>query len=558
MNPAYALGIDYGTNSVRALIVDTRTGEEIGTAVSDYRHGDKGVVLDAKDPNLARQHPQDYIDGMLEAVAGALAQAAGHEGFSPEAICGIGVDTTGSTPIPVDARLRPLALDPRFDAEPAAMAWLWKDHTSHADAAEITARAKEEHPEYLAKCGGTYSSEWFWSKMLHCARTAPEVFAAAHTWVEHADWMPALLCGVDDPAAMKRGACAAGHKGMFHPSWGGYPDAAFLGALDPGLARVRATLPDKVYSIAQSAGGLSAEWAAKLGLREGTPVAVGAIDAHLGAVGSGIGTGTLVKIMGTATCDIMTAPLEQGLPDIPGLCGIAVESVLPGCYGLEAGQAAVGDIFNWFVERIQPGGQGHDALTEDAAQLLPGESGLLALDWHNGNRTVLIDQRLTGMLVGMTLHTKPAEIYRALVEATAFGARAIIERLVEYDVPVERVVCCGGISAKNRMVMQIYADILGRPMELSGSAQTCALGAAMAGAVASGVHPDFAAAAAAMTRTHPDRFEPIAENQVVYEQLYLLYRQLHDLFGPVDYAANPAPLMKHLLEIKEAAKAVRG
>ncbi len=251
-------------------------------------------------------------------------------------------------------------------------------------------------PHYLAKCGGTYSAEWYWSKLLHCARTCPEVFAAAYTWVEHADWLPAVLCGAAHPAKLKRCICAAGHKGMYHRAWGGYPDEEFLGQLDARFVAVRRTLPDEVYHIGEIAGTLSEEWAARTGLPAGIPVSFGAFDAHLGGVGAGIAPGVLVKIMGTSTCDLMVETLEKELPDIPGLCGIVPESILPGFYGFEAGQSAVGDIFNWFVNVVQPAGCGHQALTEQATPLLPGESGLLALDWHNGNRTVLVDQRLTG------------------------------------------------------------------------------------------------------------------------------------------------------------------
>ena len=556
----FAIGLDYGTNSVRALIVDVDTGEEIAASVWGYAHGDQGVVLDPRQPDLARQHPADYLEGIRRTVRGALKAARARKGFAPDRVVGIGVDTTGSTPMPVDRAGRALTDQPAFRENPAAMAWLWKDHTGHAEAAEITAAAAQRKPEYLAKCGGTYSSEWFWSKILRCRRAAPKVFAAAHTWVELADWVPAVLTGTTAPEQMKRGYCAAGHKAMFHPSWGGYPAADFLAALDPGLARIRATLPERAHTIAEAAGGLTPEWAKALGLPAGLPVAVGAFDAHLGAVGSGIEPGTLVKIIGTSTCDIAVAPLSTALPDIPGLCGIVPESVLPGCHGLEAGQSAVGDIFNWFVQRIQPGGAAkgsHEALTRDATRLRPGESGLLALDWHNGNRTVLVDQRLSGLVVGLSLHSAPAEIYRALVEATAFGARAIVERIEEYGVRIRRVVNCGGISVKSPMTMQIYADVLGRPIEISRSAQTCALGAAMAGAVAAGAHRDFAAAARRMTGVLPQRFRPAAASVRVYDRLYAQYRKLHDAFGTRAGAGSLHGVMKELLAIRDQVRGAK-
>jgi L-ribulokinase len=558
MTGKYTIGLDFGTNSVRALVVDVRTGAEVGTSVFDYPSGQRGILLDPADPHLARQNPHDYVVGLTGAVRGALEQAAARDGFDPADVVGIGVDTTGSTPIPVDAVGQPLALDPRFRDDLAAQVWLWKDHTAHAEAREITERAAELRPQYLAKCGGTYSSEWYWSKILHCLHVAPAVFDAATTWVEHADWVPAILTGTERPAALRRSICAAGHKALYHTSWGGYPDAEFLAALDPRLVRLRDALPSEAYSVAEAAGGLTEEWAGRLGLRPGIPVAVGAFDAHLGAVGSGIRRGTLVKIIGTSTCDLMVTPIEENVAEVPGLCGIVPESVLPGQFGLEAGQSAVGDIFNWLVEVIKPAGRGHRELTAEAERLRPGESGLLALDWHNGNRTVLVDQRLTGLILGLTLHTTPAEIYRALVEATAFGARVIMERYEEYGDPVDRIVNCGGISASNPMVMQIYADVMGRPIQISRSAQTCALGAAIAGAVVAGReaggHDDFASAMDAMTGVQETVFHPDPERRETYDRLYDLYRRLHDTFGVPGSEGDMFGLMKELLEIRDEAR----
>ena len=502
MSASTVIGLDYGTNSVRALVVNTANGRELGTAVWNYEQGDAGVLL-SRDPNLARQHPADYVKGAERAIRGALADARRRDRrFRADQVIGMGVDTTGSTPIPVDREGQALALQPRFARDLSAMAWLWKDHTGVAEAAEITALARELRPQYLAKCGGVYSSEWFFSKVLHCRRTAPKVFEAAHTWVECADWIPAMLTGTTAPGQLKVGVCAAGHKAMYHDAWGGYPDAEFLGKLDPKLGALRSRLPAKAHAVDQAVGGLTADWARRTGLPAGIPVAVGAFDAHLGGVGCGIAPGTLVKIIGTSTCDMMVVPLDQELADIPGLCGIVPGSILPGYYGLEAGQSAVGDIFNWFVNFIQPGGAkagSHEALSAGAAKLAPGESGLLALDWNNGNRTILVDQRLTGLLLGQTLYTTPAEIYRALIEATAFGALTIINRFEEYGVRVKQIVNCGGIAEKNPLVMQIYADVTGRPMRVSRSAQTCALGSAVAGAVVAGAHPNFSAAQRAMT-----------------------------------------------------------
>ncbi|MBK7405370.1 MAG: ribulokinase [Phycisphaerales bacterium] len=555
--PQFALGVDYGTNSVRALVVDTATGEEIATAVWEYAHGDHGVVLDPKDPNLARQHPADYLEGFVRSAAAAVRAAASHRGFRPDRIVGIGVDTTGSTPIPVDADGVALALHKQFAREPAAMAWLWKDHTSHAEAAEITDKARAAGLPYLAKCGGTYSSEWFWSKALRCERANPAVASAAAAWVELCDYVPGVLTGNSDPSSMRRSICAAGHKAMYHPSWGGLPSAEFLDSLSPGFSRIR--YETMAVPSSHTAGHLTAEHATRVGLPAGIPVAVGAFDAHMGAVGSGAAPGALVKIMGTSTCDCMVAPIDGGVPDIPGVCGIVPESILPGMLGIEAGQSAVGDIFNWFVSRIAPSGFGtgpdvHTALTREAAKLKPGESGLVALDWHNGNRTVLVDPLLTGLLVGQTLHTVPPEIYRALIEATAFGALKIIDRISEFGVPIDRVINCGGIAEKSPLVMQIYADVCNRPMFVSRSGQTCALGAAIFGAVVGGAHDDVPAAQRAMTAVRPESYKPDPAAAAVYHRLYAIYTALHDAFAASGPAAPLHHVMKELIQIRRQAR----
>lgn len=560
MKTKYSIGLDYGTNSVRALVVNITNGREVGTAVWNYAHGKEGVIL-SRDPNLARQHPADYVEGAEIAIKAALEEA--HQkvkSFRSEHVIGIGVDTTGSTPIPVDVEGHPLAFQKRFRRNPDAMAWLWKDHTSVAEAAEITALAAKMRPQYLAKCGGVYSSEWFFSKILHCLHSAPVVFREAYTWVELADWIPAMLTGTEAPDRLMVGVCAAGHKAMYNEAWGGYPDENFLAKLDPQLGALRRRLRPQAHAVNRSVGGLTAAWAERLNLPTGIPVAVGAFDAHLGAVGSSVAPGTLVKIIGTSTCDMMVVPKRQTLADIPGLCGIVEDSILPGYYGLEAGQSAVGDIFNWFVNYLQPQGEAgtHAFLSRQAGLLKPGESGLLALDWNNGNRTILVDQRLSGLLLGQTLYTTPAEIYRALIEATAFGALTIINRFEEFGVKVRQVVNCGGIAEKNPLVMQIYADITGRPMLLSRSAQTCALGAAIAGAVVAGrdrgSHPTFTAAQKAMTGLKPRQFRPNAKAHKIYQRLYPLYRQLHDIFGTATEKANLYPLMKELLEIRNEVR----
>ncbi len=550
---SYALGLDYGTNSVRALIVDTADGREVASAVFGYPSGVEGVILDDRDPNVARQHPKDYLDGFVATIRAVLAGST----VDPKDIVGLGVDTTGSSPLPVDAHNKPLALDlPQViefsSSDAARMTWLWKDHTSFAEAAEITDIADSLAMPYLAKCGGTYSSEWFWSKILHCARVAPEAFEAAHSWMEMADWIPAWVCGIRDPKLVKRGICAAGHKAMFHTEWGGLPSAEFLGQLDTRLEALRGRLYDEAHSSDQIAGYLSEEFAALTGLVVGTPVAVGAFDAHMGAVASGVKPGVLVKIIGTSTCDCMVHPLSENLPDIPGLCGIVPGSILPGMYGLEAGQSAVGDIFNWFVKEL--GHEGHEALNEKALELTPGSSGLLALDWNNGNRTILVDPRLSGLIVGFSLHSEAAEVYRALIEATAFGALTIIRRLEQYGVVVSEVVNCGGIAEKSALVMQIYADVCNKPMKISRSAQTCALGAAIFGSVVGGAHSTVSAAQVKMTGVKEQVFMPNQEAVEVYGRLYKLYMELHDAFGAV---SNPSlgHVMKDLISIREAARA---
>ncbi|MBV8780457.1 MAG: ribulokinase [Phycisphaerae bacterium] len=557
----YTIGLDYGTNSVRALLVDVSNGRELGEAVYNYEHGQAGIVLNRDQPDLARQHPSDYLTGIERTITAAIAQASKDPSFSPERVIGLGVDTTGSTPMPVDAQGNSLAMVGSFADQPDAMAWLWKDHTAHAEAEQITNAAAKDRPQYLAKCGGRYSSEWFWAKILRCARVAPKVFDAAYTWVEIADWIPAMMAGNQHPDTIVRGVCAAGHKAMFNDSWGGYPDDQFLSSLDPRLLRIRKTLSPKTVAVDHKAGTLSKEWAAKLGLKPGIPIAVGAFDAHLGAIGAGATDGTLVKIMGTSTCDIMIAPLNKPLADVPGLCGIVPGSVLPNYYGLEAGQSAVGDIFNWFVLQVRPMGQTgneamtHQSLTAEALRLRPGESGLLTLDWHNGNRTVLVDQRLTGMTVGTTLRTTPAEIYRSLIEATAFGARVIMERFEEFGVAVKRVINCGGIAARSPLAMQIYADVMNRPLSISRSTQTCALGSAVAGAVVAGKsaggYDDFSQAVGAMTAVQPQSFQPIAANVAVYEKMYGIYRKLHDAFGIRGHQADVSTVMKDLLDIRD-------
>ena len=557
----YALGLDYGTNSCRSLIVDISDGREVAAGVFPYPSGEQGVLADPSDPNAARQDPGDYIAG-LSSVRDAIRMARDADGdFDPARVVGIGVDTTGSTPIPVDRKGTPLGLLPEFRGRLDAMAWLWKDHTSHAEAAQITETARRLRPQYLARCGGAYSSEWFWSKLLHCRTVAPDVFKAAYSFVEHCDYMPALLAGDTNPDTLIRSVCAAGHKAMYCEQWGGLPDAEFLGAIHPDLADMRGRLYSKAWPADRLAGRLSREWAEKLGLPPGIAVAAGAFDAHMGAAGAGIKPGTLVKILGTSTCDMMVWPNNRPLADIPGVCGIVDGSILPGFFGIEAGQSAVGDIFLWFVNHLVPGEYGRKrdrrfaALARAASRQKPGEHGLVALDWNNGNRTILVDSRLGGLLIGQTLHTAAHEVYRALIEATAFGALTIIKRIEEYGVAVKEIVNCGGLASKNPLLMQIYADVTGRPMKISRSGQTCALGAALFGAVAAGKEAGgfatVAEAQKAMCGVRNKVFKPVPENVAVYAELYELYRRLHDSFGTAGNAAPLGDVMKRLIALRE-------
>ena len=557
----YAIGLDFGTNSCRSLIVDLADGAELSSHVFPYPSGKDGILLDPKEPNLARQNPKDYIKGIKETIKNSILEAREKfSHFTSENIIGIGIDTTGSSPMPVDGEGIPLCFLSEFKNNLNAMVWLWKDHTGHSEAAQINELAKKMRPEYLNKIGGTYSSEWFWSKILHCYNTDPEVFNAAESFVEICDWVPAILTGETHPDKIKRSICAAGHKAMYNDNWGGLPNREFLSALSPALAPLRDKLYKTAFTSDQLAGKLSNTWAQDLGLKPGTAIAVGAFDAHMGAVGAGIKPGTLVKILGTSTCDIMVSSDDKKLSDIPGVCGIVDGSVIPGYFGIEAGQSAVGDIFLWFVNNLVPEKYGRSVdekfknLSVEAEKQKPGEHGLLALDWNNGNRTILVDVRLSGLLLGQTLHTKPDEIYRALIESTAFGALTIINRIEEYGVPVKEIVNCGGLASKSPFLMQIYADITGRPMKVSRSEQTPALGAAIFGAVAAGKEVSgFSNILEAQNKVTGTKktFEPDPSNHSVYKKIYTLYKQLHDAFGTKIHSGKMHNVMKDLLIIRD-------
>jgi len=490
-------------------------------------------------------------------LANVIKAAQKNKKFKRENIIGIGVDTTGSTPIPVDKNCVPLSFAKEFKNNINAQAWLWKDHSGFEEAGLITELAGKEWPQYLVKCGGTYSSEWFFSKILHCLNVDSKVFNAAYSWVELADYIPAVLTGAASPAQIKRSICAAGHKAMFNEKYGGLPEKSFLAKLNPELAELRDRLYSKAYPSDVKAGNISPEYAKKFGLPAGVSVSVGAFDAHMGAVGAGIKPGSLVKIIGTSTCDMAVSPKSEQLQDIPGLCGIVDSSILPGYWGLEAGQSAVGDILYWFVDNFAGkkvfGNDPHKVLTEKAGKLQPGETGLLTLDWHNGNRTVLVDSRLTGLTVGFTLGTKPEHVYRSLIESTAFGAKVIIDRFREYGVKIDEVINCGGIAEKNALFMQIYSDVLGIEMKISKSSQTCALGAAIFGAVCAGKEiSGFENVEQAQNKIAGIKkvYKPNKQNHIKYRELFKLYKQLHDNFGLKNRPENMSNIMKDLLRIK--------
>ena len=548
----FTIGIDYGTNAVRAVLANTANGRSIASSVFNYRRGENGILLDKADPNVARQSPLDYIEGFEYVVAKLLKQAKKIKNFSRDKIIGIGIDTTGSTPIPVTNELVPLAFLPEFKSNLNAQAWLWKDHSSLEEARKITEIAEDIRPQYLRKCGMVYSSEWFFSKIWHCLNIDKKVFDAAYSWVELADFIPAYICGITDVTEIKRSICAAGHKAMYNNEWKGLPDKEFLSKLHPQMADLRARLYEKAYASNTKAGDLSDKYTKRFGLSSRIPVAVGAFDAHMGAVGAGIGRDTLVKIIGTSSCDIMVSHKGQRIDDIPGVCGIVDSSVLPDCMGIEAGQSAVGDILNWFVTKIcEENSKYHDKLTRQGSRAKPGQTGLLALDWNNGNRTILVDAELTGLLIGQTLQTRRWEIYRTLIEATAFGALKIIERIEEYGLRISKVINCGGIASKNPMFMQIYADVIGKPMLIAKSQETCALGGVIFGAVVGGAYSTVENAQKNMCSTKTKIYYPDKKNHLIYKKLYKLYKDLHDSFGTKEYKENLYHIMKELLQIKK-------
>jgi L-ribulokinase len=544
---SYTIGVDYGTDSVRALVVDTRTGEEMGTHVFQYPRWKEGKYCDPA-ANRFRQHPLDYLEGLVVSVKEALKQCP--EGVA-EKVVGISVDTTGSTPIPVNRQGIPLSLTPGFEENPNAMFVLWKDHSAVKEADEINRLARTWGGEDFTKFeGGIYSSEWFWAKILHVLREDKQVRENAWSWVEHCDWIPAILVGNTDPLQLKRSRCAAGHKAMWHDSFGGLPEEDFLVKLDPLLSGLKERLFSDTYTCDVKVGELSPEWAGKLGLPATVSVGAGAFDAHLGALGAEIQPYYLSKVMGTSTCDMIIAPgHELGDKLVEGICGQVDGSIVPGMVGLEAGQSAFGDIYAWFsqvlmwpLEHVVTGLEGvaepvkEKIRTETADRMIgelskaaenidPAESSLLALDWMNGRRTPDANQNLKGAIMGLTLGSDAPRIFRALVESTAFGAKMIVDRFVDEGVRIDGVIALGGVAKKSPLVMQIVADVLDKPIKVARSEQAVALGAAMAAAVVAGIHATIPDAQEAMGGGFETEYHPDPANVKKYAVLFEKYKR---------------------------------
>lgn len=544
----YVIGIDYGTDSVRSVVVDATNGKTAGTSVFEYPRWKKGLYCDPAQ-NQFRQHPLDYIEGLEQTVKESI------KGLSREmidAIGGITIDTTGSTPIAVDRNGVPLSMKPGFEDDPDAMFILWKDHTSVKEAEEINELARSWGGIDFTKYeGGIYSSEWFWAKILHAVRKNKKVSENAFSWVEHCDWLPALLCGNTDPLKIKRSRCAAGHKAMWHPDFHGLPDEKFLVRLDPLLKGLRDHLYTETFTCDVPVGTISGEWAKRLSLPEDVKVGVGAFDAHLGAVGGGIKPYQLIKVMGTSTCDMLIAPMDEaGDKLVAGICGQVDGSIVPGMLGLEAGQSAFGDVYAWFgklllwpvneiitkMEWLDERSRARIAeesaerviaeLSSQAEKIGEEDTAIVALDWLNGRRTPDANQALKGAIAGLSLGSDAPKIFKALVEATAFGSKMINERFISEGVRIDGVIATGGVAKKNPYVMQVVADVLNMPIRVASSDQTCALGSAMAASVVAGIHKDVPSAQKAMESGFEKEYKPDPSKAKKYEKLFLEYKKL--------------------------------
>ncbi|MFF2480189.1 ribulokinase [Paenibacillus sp. NPDC058071] len=555
MGKKYAIGIDYGTQSGRAVLVDLSNGFEVAEHVTAYRHH----VIDERLPSTgarlesdwALQHPADYMEVLEQSVPAVLLQA----GIDPADVIGLGIDFTACTMLPIDTEGTPLCLQDAYKDHPHSWVKLWKHHAAQDEANLINELAARRGESFLARYGGKLSSEWMLAKVWQVLNEAPDIYERTDRFVEAADWVVAEMTG-----RFVRNSCTAGYKATWHKR-DGYPSREFLAALDPRLADLAETkLRGDVLPLGSKAGELTAAMAERMGLAAGTAVAVAVIDAHAGVPGVGVVTpGKLVMAMGTSTCHLLLGHEEK---EVEGMCGVVEDGIIPGYYGYEAGQSAVGDIFEWYVEEAVPGYVRDEAeregvnihvyLERKASELAVGESGLLALDWWNGNRSVLVDTDLTGTIVGLTLLTKPWEIYRVLLEATAFGTRKIIEAFHGSGVEVNELYACGGLPQKNRLFMQIYADVTNREIKVAASKQTPAIGAAMFGAVAAGAdrggYDSVVDAAERMARVQEETFRPIPANVAVYDKLYAEYNELHDYYGR---GAND--VMKRLKAIKESS-----
>lgn len=533
----YVIGVDYGTDSVRALVLHALTGETVGTAVFEYPRWKKGLYCDASESRF-RQHPLDYLEGLEQSVREALKNVPAE---IRRQIAGISVDTTGSTPGPVDEYGTPLALLPEFAGNPNGMFILWKDHTSNREAEEINTLAKQWETDFTTYVGGIYSSEWFWAKMLHTLRVDPEVREKAFSWVEHCDWISAVLTGNTNPLTLKRSRCAAGHKALWHKDFNGLPSDEFLTRLDPLLSGMRDRLFSDTYTSDQPMGRISAEWAERLGISPDAIIGVGAFDAHMGAVGAEIEAYSLCKVIGTSTCDMLVAPTDEiGDLVVRGICGQVDGSILPGMLGMEAGMSAYGDIYAWFQRLIvQPVAElvSEEAAAELQKKLLPALSEKAALlpvtptdpvavDWFNGRRTPDANHTLKGAISGLNLGSDTVRVFKSLVEATAYGSRNIVDRFREEGVPIRQVIAIGGVARKSAFAMQTLANVLNVPIKVAASDQACALGAAMFAAVASGVHPTIAAAQEALSAGFDAVYEPEADKAAIYETLYARYLSL--------------------------------
>ena len=545
MKNQYVIGVDYGTDSVRSVVIDAHTGKEMGAAVHEYQRWKKGLYCD---PSVSqyRQHPLDYLEGLEQSVNAALA-IAGEE--VRQNVVGISVDTTGSTPVAVDKEGTPLALLPEFAENPNGMFILWKDHTANLEAEQINELAHRWAVDYTKYVGGIYSSEWFWAKILRTLRVDEAVRGAAFSWVEHCDWVSGVLAGNTEPLSMKRSRCAAGHKAMWHTEFEGLPAEDFWVALDPFLAGLRDRLFSETYTSDESMGTISAEWAEKLGVPTTVTIGVGAFDAHMGAVGAEIEPYSLCKVIGTSTCDMLIAPTDEiGHLLIRGICGQVDGSIVPNTLGMEAGQSAFGDIYAWFQKVIL--GPVRSLLGEEAAKtmaekLIPHlsdlasklpitENDIVSVDWMNGRRTPDANHTLKGAISGLNLGSDAAAIFKSLVEATAFGSKNIVDRFESQGVPIKRVIAIGGVAKKSAFVMQTLADVLNKPIDVASSDQACALGAAMYAAVASGVHPNIESAQKSMRSGFDKTYYPRPEIVPIYEKQYSKYLKMGNFIENVN------------------------